>query len=66
MNVSSKDRHNKNRNGKDLQEVEDIKSDGKNTQKHYVFCTEICTKKFLVTQITMMMWSLTQSQTLWV
>ena len=25
MNVSSKDRHNKDRNGKDLQEVEDIK-----------------------------------------
>ena len=42
----------KDRNSKDLTEVEDIKNGGKNTQKN-------CTKKFLMIQITMIMWSLT-------
>ena len=41
----------KDRNGMDLTEVEDIKS-GKNTQKNY-------TKKIFMTQITMMVCSLT-------
>ena len=42
----------KERNGMDLTEEEDIKWGGKNTQKNY-------TKKILMTQITMMVWSLT-------
>ena len=37
----------KDRNGRDLTEAEDIKRDGKNTQKN-------CTKKIFTTQITMM------------
>ena len=42
----------KDRNSIDLTEAEDIKKRCKNTQKNY-------TKKFLVTQITMMVCSLT-------
>ena len=42
----------KDRNGMDLTEAEEIKASGKNTQKTY-------TKKILMTQITMMVWSLT-------
>ena len=45
----------KNRNGKDLTEAEEIK-------KRWQECTELY-KKGLMTQITMMAWSLTQSQT---
>ena len=48
----------KDRNGMDLTEAEDIKKSGKKTQKN-------CTKKIFMTQITMMMRSLTQSQTSW-
>ena len=44
----------KDRNGMELTE-EDIKRNGKNTQKNY-------TKKFFMTQITMMMWSLTRAR----
>ena len=46
----------KDRNIKDLIEAEEIKKMCKNTQKN-------CTEKFLMTGITMTMWSLTQSQT---
>ena len=42
----------KNRNGVDLIEAEDIKKRGKNIQKNY-------TKKIIMTQITMMVCSLT-------
>ena len=42
----------KDRSGKDLTEAERLKRGGKNTQKNY-------TKKVLMTQITMMVWSLT-------
>ena len=42
----------KDRNGMDLTEAEDIKRDGKNTQKN-------CTKKIFMTQIITMVWSLT-------
>ena len=42
----------KDRKGKDLTEAEDIKRGGKNTQKNY-------TKNALMTQIAMMIWSLT-------
>ena len=42
----------KDRNGMDLTEAEDIKKSGENTQKNY-------TKKIFITQITMMVWSLT-------
>ena len=42
----------KDRNGVDLTEVEDIKRLHKNTQKNY-------TKKIFMTQIIMMVWSLT-------
>ena len=42
----------KDRNGKDLRKVEEIKKSCKHTQKNY-------TKKVLMTQITMMVWSLT-------
>ena len=41
----------KDRNGMELTEEEDIKRDVKNTPKNY-------TKKFFMTQITMMLWSL--------
>ena len=40
----------KDRNGMDLIEAEEIKRGGKNTQKNY-------TKKILMSQITMMVWS---------
>ena len=46
----------KNRNGMDLTEAEEIKRDHNNTQKN-------STKKVLMSQITMMMWLLTYSQT---
>ena len=43
----------------DLTEAEDnLKTGGNNTQKNY-------TRKVLMTQKTMMVWSLTQSQTSW-
>ena len=42
----------KDRNCMDLTEAEDIKKGGKNTQKNY-------TKKIFMTQITVMVWSLT-------
>ena len=45
----------KDRHGKDLTETEEIKRGSKNTQNY--------TQKFLMTQITMMVWSLTWSQT---
>ena len=48
----------KERNGMDLTEAEDIK---KRWQQH----TEDLYKKILMTQITTMMWSLTQNQTSW-
>ena len=41
----------KERNGKDLTEEEKLRSSGKNTEN--------CTKKVSMTQITMMVWSLT-------
>ena len=46
----------KDRNCMDLTEAEDIKIGGKNTQKNY-------TKEILMTQINMIVWSLTYSQT---
>ena len=46
------------KDGKDLTEAEEIK---KRRQEY----TENCTQKLLMTQITMMVWSLTQSQTSW-
>ena len=42
----------KDRNDKDLTEAEEIKMGSRNTQKNY-------TRKVLMTQITMMVWSLT-------
>ena len=48
----------KDRNGKDLTEQKILRRGGKNTQKNY-------TKKFLMTQITTMMWSLTLHQSSW-
>ena len=45
----------KDRHGKDLTETEEIKRGSKNTQNY--------TQNFLMTQITMMVWSLTWSQT---
>ena len=48
----------KNRNGMDLTEAEVIK-------KRWEEYTENYTKKILVIQTTMMMWSLTWSQTSW-
>ena len=42
----------KDRNGMDLTEAERLRRGGKNTQENY-------TRKFLMTQITTMMWSLT-------
>ena len=47
----------KERNGKDITEAEEIKKSGKNTQKNY-------TRKVLMTQITMMVRTLTQSDIL--
>ena len=46
----------KDRNGMEQTEAEDIRRGGKKTQKNY-------TKKIFMTQIIMMVWSLTQSQT---
>ena len=46
----------KDRNGIDLTEQKILRRGGKNTQKN-------CTKKIFTTQIIMMVWSLTQSQT---
>ena len=46
----------KDSNGKDLIEAEEIQNRWQNTQKN-------CTKKILMTWITMIMWSLTYSQT---
>ena len=48
----------KDRNGKDLTEAEDIK-------KSWQVYTEELYKNVLMTQITMMMQSLTQNQTFW-
>ena len=48
----------KERNGVDLTEAEDIK-------KRWKEYTEELYKKIFMTQITMMVWSLTQSQTSW-
>ena len=42
----------KDRNGMDLTEAEDVKKSGKNTQKN-------CTKMIFMTQIILMVWSLT-------
>ena len=46
----------KDRTGMDLTEAEDIKKRGKNTQMNY-------TKMVFMTQITILVWSLTHSQT---
>ena len=46
----------KDRNGMDLQKI--LRGGGKNTQKN-------CTKKIFMTQIIMMVWSLTWNQTSW-
>ena len=43
------------RKSKDLTETKEIKKSGKNTQKN-------CTRKALMTQMTTMAWSVTQSQ----
>ena len=48
----------KDRNVMDITKAEDIKRGGKNTRKNY-------TKMIFMTQITMLVWSLTQSQTSW-
>ena len=48
----------KNRNGNDLTEAEDVK-------KRWQEYTEGLYKKIFMTQITVMVWSLTQSQTSW-
>ena len=45
----------KNRNGEDITETEEVK---KNIQKNYA-------RNVLMTQITTMVWSLTESQTSW-
>ena len=47
----------KDRNGMDLTEAEDIKKRWQHKQNY--------TKRIFMTQITTMMWSLTQSQTVW-
>ena len=47
----------KDRNSKDLTEAEDIKKRWQDTQKNYT--------KVLMTQVTTMLWSFTQSQTSW-
>ena len=49
----------KNRNGKDLTEAEEIK------KWWQEYTEELYQKKVLMTQITTIMWSLTQSQTPW-
>ena len=48
----------KDRNSMDITKVKILRRDVKNTQKN-------CTKKILMTQITMMVWSLTNSQISW-
>ena len=48
----------KDRNGEGLTEAKDIRRNEKNTQKN-------CTERILMTQITTMLWSLSQSQTFW-
>ena len=48
----------KDRTGNDLTEAEEIKKRWQEYVKNY-------TKKILMTQITMMMWSLTWNQTSW-
>ena len=48
----------KDRNGLDLKKQKISRRGGKKTQKNY-------TKKILMTQIIMMVWSLTMSQTSW-
>ena len=48
----------KDRNGKDPKEAGEIRGGGENTQKKG-------TKKVLMTQISMMVWSLTYSQVYW-
>ena len=48
----------KDRNGMDLTEQKILRRDGKNIQKNY-------TKKIFMTQITMIVSSLTNSQTSW-
>ena len=48
----------KDRNGKDLTEQKRLRRGGKNTEKNY-------TKKILMTQITMMVLSLTYCQASW-
>ena len=48
----------KDRNSMDITKVKILRRDVKNTQKN-------CTKKILMTQITMMVWSLTYSQISW-
>ena len=48
----------KDRNGKDLKEAEEIK-------KRWQEYPEELHKKILMTQLTMTVWPLTQSQTLW-
>ena len=53
----------KDRNGKVLTKAEKIKKGDKNTEKNCV--QKNCTKKIVMTQITTMVWSLTQSQTSW-
>ena len=45
-------------NGRDLVDMKRSRKDGKNTWKS-------CTKKILMNQITMMVWSATQSQIFW-
>ena len=55
--VVSREHFTKERNGKDITEAEEIKKSGKNTQKNY-------TRKVLMTQITMMVRTLTQSDIL--
>ena len=47
----------KDRNGEDLTEKKRLRRGGKNTQN--------CTVKILMTQISMLVWSLTQNQTSW-
>ena len=48
----------KDRNGKDQTEAGEVRGGGQNTQKKG-------TKKVLMTQISMMVWSLTHSQASW-
>ena len=53
-----KDGHNKGQNGRDLVDIEEIKK----RQKEYM---EELYKKDLMNRITMMVWSVTQSQIFW-